>query len=72
MRVPGCHTATVIVEDKCKNCAEFDLDFSPAAFSQLAPESKGRSNLLRIKADPGQNRSYMEIHVLTFISLAGI
>lgn len=30
------------VTDRCVGCAEWDLDFSPAAFSQLADESVGR------------------------------
>lgn len=33
---------TAKVEDKCYSCAEYDLDFSPSAFEQLADESVGR------------------------------
>lgn len=35
-------SVTVTVEDRCVGCAEDDLDFSPAAFDQLADESLGR------------------------------
>ncbi|EIN04075.1 hypothetical protein PUNSTDRAFT_138805 [Punctularia strigosozonata HHB-11173 SS5] len=35
-------TATVTIVDACPGCAQFDLDFSPAAFSQLADPSVGR------------------------------
>ena len=33
---------SVTVTDRCVDCAEFDLDLSPSAFSHLAPTSKGR------------------------------
>lgn len=33
---------TITIVDRCVGCAEWDLDFSPAAFSQLADESLGR------------------------------
>lgn len=32
----------VTVTDRCQACGSGDLDFSPAAFMQLAPESVGR------------------------------
>ena len=32
----------VQITDRCEACAEWDLDFSPAAFQQLADESIGR------------------------------
>ncbi|GJE91514.1 hypothetical protein PsYK624_076640 [Phanerochaete sordida] len=32
----------VLITDRCEACAEWDLDFSPAAFQQLADESVGR------------------------------
>ncbi|GJE95742.1 RlpA-like double-psi beta-barrel-protein domain-containing protein-containing protein [Phanerochaete sordida] len=35
-------SVTVKVVDRCVGCSEFDLDFSPAAFQQLADESAGR------------------------------
>ncbi|KAJ4468496.1 barwin-like endoglucanase [Lentinula lateritia] len=36
-------SVTVTITDRCAGCAgEFDLDFSPAAFDQLADESVGR------------------------------
>ncbi|EIM89216.1 uncharacterized protein STEHIDRAFT_145905 [Stereum hirsutum FP-91666 SS1] len=35
-------SVTAAVKDKCYACAEYDLDFSPAAFTQLAAESVGR------------------------------
>ncbi|EIM82454.1 barwin-like endoglucanase [Stereum hirsutum FP-91666 SS1] len=35
-------SVTAAVEDKCYACAEYDLDFSPSAFQQLADESVGR------------------------------
>lgn len=35
-------SVTVRVQDRCTGCATFDLDFSPSAFSQLAPQSVGR------------------------------
>ena len=38
----GGHSVAVTVTDRCTGCAEFDLDLSPAAFSQLASESTGR------------------------------
>ena len=33
---------TVKAVDRCVGCAEYDLDFSPAAFKKLASESVGR------------------------------
>ncbi|OCH95800.1 hypothetical protein OBBRIDRAFT_720074 [Obba rivulosa] len=36
------NSVTVTVTDRCTGCAVSDLDFSPAAFSQLADESIGR------------------------------
>ncbi|KAI0266434.1 barwin-like endoglucanase [Gloeopeniophorella convolvens] len=38
-------SVTVQVVDRCVGCATNDLDFSPAAFSQLADESLGRINI---------------------------
>ena len=35
-------SVTVEVVDRCAGCAEYDLDFSPAAFDQLADPSVGR------------------------------
>ncbi|KAF8522601.1 plant expansin [Hysterangium stoloniferum] len=35
-------SVTVTVEDRCPGCAQFDLDFSPAAFNVLADPSVGR------------------------------
>lgn len=35
-------SVTVTITDRCTGCAEFDLDFSPSAFSQLADQSVGR------------------------------
>ena len=35
-------SVTIAITDRCVGCAEWDLDFSPAAFSQLADESVGR------------------------------
>ena len=35
-------SVTITVTDRCVGCAETDLDFSPAAFSQLADLSVGR------------------------------
>lgn len=35
-------SVTVRVQDRCTGCSTFDLDFSPSAFSQLAPQSVGR------------------------------
>jgi hypothetical protein len=35
-------SVVVIVADRCTGCAEYDLDFSPIAFDELAPESEGR------------------------------
>jgi len=35
-------SVVVTVVDRCTGCAEYDLDFSPAAFDELAPESEGR------------------------------
>ena len=35
-------SVTVAITDRCEACAEWDLDFSPSAFSQLADESLGR------------------------------
>lgn len=33
---------TVAITDRCEGCAEFDLDFSPKAFTKLADQSLGR------------------------------
>jgi len=41
----GSNTVTVTVVDRCVACQEYDLDFSPAAFNQLADESLGRQAL---------------------------
>lgn len=38
----GGKTITVTVVDRCVGCAEYDLDLSPTAFSQLADQSQGR------------------------------
>jgi hypothetical protein len=38
----GGNSVTVTVVDRCEGCAEYDLDFSPAAFDVLASESVGR------------------------------
>jgi len=38
----GSNTVTVTAVDRCEACQEYDLDFSPAAFDQLADESLGR------------------------------
>ncbi|KAG8748573.1 hypothetical protein FRC10_003707 [Ceratobasidium sp. 414] len=35
-------SVSVILTDRCVGCAKYDLDFSPAAFDQLADESLGR------------------------------
>ncbi|KAH8998968.1 expansin family protein [Lactarius hatsudake] len=35
-------SVTITATDRCEACAETDLDFSPAAFSQLADISVGR------------------------------
>jgi len=35
-------TVTVEIVDTCVGCAEFDLNFSPAAFTKFAKESVGR------------------------------
>lgn len=35
-------SVTTTVTDRCEGCQETDLDFSPAAFSQLAALSVGR------------------------------
>lgn len=35
-------SVTVTVTDRCEGCAEYDLDFSPSAFDQLADPSAGR------------------------------
>jgi len=35
-------SVVVTVTDRCAGCAEYDLDFSPIAFDELAPESEGR------------------------------
>ncbi|KIP11265.1 hypothetical protein PHLGIDRAFT_64030 [Phlebiopsis gigantea 11061_1 CR5-6] len=35
-------SVAVTVVDRCVGCATWDLDFSPAAFTKLAPESVGR------------------------------
>ena len=37
-------SVTVTVVDRCVGCAEYDLDFSPSAFGQLASLSVGRLN----------------------------
>jgi hypothetical protein len=41
----------VEVTDECQSCGPSDLDLSPAAFSQLAPESEGRYILSFKEAD---------------------
>ncbi|KAI0056735.1 hypothetical protein BV25DRAFT_1547381 [Artomyces pyxidatus] len=38
-------SVTVEVVDECPGCAANDLDFSPAAFDQLADESLGRIDI---------------------------
>ena len=38
----GGKSVTVQIVDKCVGCAEFDLNFSPAAFDVFANESVGR------------------------------
>ncbi|KAF8314271.1 barwin-like endoglucanase, partial [Clavulina sp. PMI_390] len=38
----GGKSVTVSITDRCYSCAEFDLDLSPSAFSDLADESLGR------------------------------
>ncbi|KAI9641407.1 hypothetical protein NHQ30_010209 [Ciborinia camelliae] len=38
----GRKSITVTVVDKCMGCAYNDLDLSPAAFRELAPEYEGR------------------------------
>ncbi|KAK4703190.1 hypothetical protein P7C70_g3035, partial [Phenoliferia sp. Uapishka_3] len=35
-------TITVTVQDECEGCDAWNLDFSPTAFKQFAPESAGR------------------------------
>lgn len=40
--VDGGKTVTVALTDRCTGCAEWDLDFSPSAFDQLADEDIGR------------------------------
>lgn len=35
-------SVTVTAVDRCVGCAEFDLDFSPSAFTQLASLGTGR------------------------------
>jgi len=38
----GGKSVTVEIVDKCTGCAQFDLNFSPAAFDVLANEDLGR------------------------------
>ncbi|THH14912.1 hypothetical protein EW146_g5478 [Bondarzewia mesenterica] len=38
-------TVTVTVTDRCEACSEYDLDFSPTAFQQLADEALGRIDI---------------------------
>jgi expansin (peptidoglycan-binding protein) len=35
-------SVTITVTDRCESCGDTDLDFSPAAFAQLADLSVGR------------------------------
>ena len=42
LRVDQGKSVTVEVVDSCPGCGYYDLDFSPAAFEQLAPLSVGR------------------------------
>ncbi|KAI0056703.1 barwin-like endoglucanase [Artomyces pyxidatus] len=41
----GSKSVKVKVVDRCVGCAKDDLDMSPAAFSKLANEAKGRINI---------------------------
>ncbi|KAH9928061.1 RlpA-like double-psi beta-barrel-protein domain-containing protein-containing protein, partial [Fomitopsis serialis] len=36
------NSVTVTIVDSCSGCADWDLNFSPTAFEQLAPLSVGR------------------------------
>ena len=47
----GTKSVTVTVVDRCEGCSENDLDFSPAAFQQLADESLGRIDISWSYAD---------------------
>jgi len=38
----GGKSVRVKIVDRCEACAKYDLDFSPAAFSQIADQSLGR------------------------------
>lgn len=38
-------TVEVTVVDRCDGCSEYDLDFSPSAFSKLADQSLGRIDI---------------------------
>ncbi|OLL25649.1 Papain inhibitor [Neolecta irregularis DAH-3] len=38
-------SVNVTVLDRCTGCAEYDLDFSPSAFNQLATEIEGRVDI---------------------------
>jgi expansin (peptidoglycan-binding protein) len=38
----GSNSVRVKVVDRCEGCAMYSLDFSPAAFNQLADPSVGR------------------------------
>jgi len=42
---------TITITDRCAACAEFDLDFSPAAFNTLADPSLGRLHGMQWKFD---------------------
>ena len=43
--IDGGKTITVAVTDRCAGCAGmYDLDFSPAAYNQLADPAAGRIN----------------------------
>jgi len=41
----GGKSVTVTVVDRCTGCAETSLDFSPAAFDELADPSVGRIDI---------------------------
>jgi hypothetical protein len=43
----GGRSVTVSIVDRCQNCAEFDLDFSPSAFQHLSPIGAGRLHGMR-------------------------
>jgi len=38
-------SVTVTVMDRCQGCAEYDLDFSPSSFDQLAASTEGRVDI---------------------------